>query len=176
MSTAQQPKINRNYGKERGFGDIIYNPKTKSVFANIDLGFFGRTTVTLLKRDDGGFDLMKSYVDRDGNDQIVCIGKTFPATRRDGSQVNDMTKGTLGLLRRYDEVLRKEITDNSDALYITTHKLKEPKPLGDSGLSKVGFISGQFGIEIAEVNNLGPRTSPQDEYPEDSIPDEEIPF
>jgi hypothetical protein len=175
MST-NQPKVNRNYGIERGFGDIIYNPKTRSVFANIDLGFFGRTTLTLIKRDDGGFDLMKNYTDRDGNEQVVCIGKTFPATRRDNTIVSDMTKGTLGLLRKYDDVLKKEITDNSDALYITTHKLKESKPLGDSGLSKVGFITGQFGIEIAEVNNLGPRSMPQNEYPEEAISDEEIPF
>jgi len=140
--------IKRTYGKERTFGDIIYNPTTKSVFCNIDLGFFGRTTLTLTKREDGAFDLMLPYTDKNGQGQVAMIGKTFVSKRKDGTIVDGVTKGTLGLFKRYDKELKKSITDNSDALFITTFKLKENQKLGDTDLLKVGYISGHFGIEV----------------------------
>lgn len=175
---ATQTKIKRNFGKERTFGDIIYNPQNKTVFASINLGFFGKTTVTLVKRqDDGAYDLMKAYTDRNGQEQVVCVGKTFPVRKRDGSLVEGLSQGTLGLLKRYVSSLEKEITDNSDALFITTHKLKEPKVLGDSGLMKVGYISGKFGIEddIASNNGAEEPSEPEEtiEYDDDN---EVIPF
>jgi len=149
MATTNPNTIKRTYGQERTLGDIIYNPKTKSIFCSISLGFFGKTTITLIKRtDDGAYDLMKGYTDKQGNEQVICIGKTFPAKDKNQKIVEGITQGTLGLLKRYDEELKKEITDNSDALFITTHKLKEPKTLGESGFIKVGYLKGKFGIEI----------------------------
>ena len=162
--------IKRTYGKERNFGDVIYNPQTKSVFCNIELGFFGRTTLTLIKREDGGFDLMKPYVDKQGQDQVAMIGKTFPAKRKDGTIILDVTKGTLGLFNRYDKESKKNLTDNSDALFITTFKLKEAQKLGDTGLLKVGYISGQFGIEVASEQNNNTQEQTQEYIETDDIP------
>ncbi|MFW2553669.1 hypothetical protein [Aliarcobacter butzleri] len=173
MATAN--KIKRTYGKERTFGDVIYNPQTKSVFCNIELGFFGRTTLTLVKREKegifDGFDLMKSFIKED-QEQIVCVGKTFAARNEDGSIIEGITKGTFGLSKKYDKELTKNITDNSDALFITTHKLKEKKTLGDSGLLKIGYLSGQFGIEFSE--NKGTNNSQY--ISDEEIDEDEIPF
>lgn len=169
--------VKRTYGKERTLGDIIYNPATKSVFCSINLGFFGKTTVTLVRRQDEGFDLMKSYKDRQDQDQVVCVGKTFPAKRQDGTIIDDVTKGTLGLLKRYDAEKQKEVTDNSDALFITTHKLKEKKSIGQTGMLKIGYLTGVFGIEIAETSNT---SNVQQNNPEETseieISEDEIPF
>ena len=164
--------IKRTYGKERNFGDVIFNPQTKSVFCNIELGFFGRTTLTLFKREDGGFDLMKPYVDKQGQEQVAMIGKTFVAKKKDGSVIDGITKGTLGLLKKYDKEINKSITDNSDALFITTHKLKESKVMGDSGLTKVGFVTGVFGIEVSASEQNNTQEQNQNEY----IDTDDIPF
>ena len=170
---ANNTNIKRVYGVERTFGDVIYNPSTKSVFCSIDLGFFGRTNLTLAKREDGAFDLMKPYMDKNGQEQVVIIGKTFPAKRKDGTVVDGVTKGTLGLFKRYDKETKKNITDNSDALFITTFKLKEPQQLGDTGLLKVGYISGKFGIEIDESDNTQNSEVP---VVYENINEEDIPF
>ncbi len=175
MTTA--PIIKRTYGNERNFGDVLYNPQTKSVFCNIELGFFGRTTLTLSKREDGGFDLLKNYKDKNGQEQVITLGKTFPAKRKDGTIVEGVTKGTLGLLKRFDKELGKNITDNSDALFITTHKLKENQKLGESNFVKIGFISGQFGIENQEQsNNAETQVNIQNDIDMDDIPEDQIPF
>jgi hypothetical protein len=175
MSTTNNtPKTVRTYGNERTFGDILYSPKTQSVFCNIELGFFGRTTVTLQKRDDDTYDLLKSYIDKQGQEQVIKLGQTFPVTKADGTPVEGMTKATLGLFKRYDKVIGKEVTDNSDALFITTHKLKEPKPLGNSGLMKVGFITGQFGIEVSSETAANPIPVVHEEIAD--IPADKIPF
>ena len=167
----------RTYGTEHTFGDIIYNPSTKSVFCSMNWGFFGKTTVTLIKRiEDGCYDLMKSYKDRNGQEQIICVGKTFPVKKKDGSIVEGLTQGTLGLLKRYDAEIKKEVTGSSDALFITTHKLKETKSLSDSGFIKVGYISGKFGIEsIASSNgNTAEDYAPESQTYDDD--NEVIPF
>jgi len=175
---ATNNKIKRTYGKERALGDIIYNPATKSVFCSMNLGFFGKKNITLIKRsDDGAYDLAVTYT-KNGEEQIAIVGKTFPSKRRDGAIVQGLTQGTLGLLKRYDSEKKKEVTDNSDALFITTHKLKESKPLGESGLLKVGFITGKFGIEddIASNNGVVSDSEPEEpsvEYDDDG---EKIPF
>jgi len=172
-----QQKIKRSYGKERIFADIIYNPATKSVFCSLNLGFFGKKNITLIKRADGAYDLAVTYT-KNGEEQIAIIGKTFPVKKQSGAIVEGLTQGTLGLLKRYDSKLQKEITDSSDALFITTHKLRENKPLGESGLLKVGYISGRFGIEddIASNNGVVSEQEPEQsgvEYDDDG---EEIPF
>lgn len=162
--------IKRLYGKERSFGDIIYNPHTKSVFCNIDLGFFGRTTLTLIKREDGAFDLMKPYMDKNGQEQVIMIGKTFPVKRKDGTIVESLTNGTLGLFKKYDKESKKNLIDNSDALFITTFKLKENQKLGDTGLLKVGYISGRFGIEENNEDTYNTDTPAVYEIDNDEIP------
>lgn len=172
-------KIKRSYGKERTLGDIIYNPQTKSVFCSINLGFFGKKNITLIKRaDDGAYDLVVAYA-KNGEEHIATIGKTFPVKDRNGAVVDGLTQGTLGLLKRYDSEKRKEIIDSSDALFITTHKLKEKKVLGDSGLLKVGYISGRFGIEddIASNNSASSQEENyQNDEPQYDDDGDEIPF
>jgi hypothetical protein len=140
--------IRRAYGAERNIGDILYNPDSKAVFARIDLGAFSLSLSLTLREDKKTYDLYKSYMAKDGNFQLVKLGQTFPATRRDGSEVEGVSKATLGLYREYDKELKKELTRSNDALYITIIKLKEPKTLGESGLKKVGYITGVFGIEL----------------------------
>jgi hypothetical protein len=162
----------RVYGNERTLGDIIYNPTTKSVFMSIELGFFGRTTLTLVKREDGAYDLMKPYVDKNGTDQVVMIGKTFVAKKKDGTIIDGLTKGTLALLKKYNKEQNKMLNDNSDALFITTHKLKENKPMGESGLIKVGFVTGVFGIEVSASEQNNTQEQNQNEY----IETDDIPF
>ena len=62
------------------------------------------------------------------------------------------------------------LNDNSDALFITTHKLKENQKLGESGLIKIGFVTGVFGLEIASEQN-STNQEQQSEYIEtDDIP------
>lgn len=169
--------IKRSYGKERTLGDIIYNPQTKSVFCTINLGFFGKKTITLIKRaDDNAYDLAVTYT-RNGEEQIAIIGKTFPV-KKNGSVIEGLTQGTLGLLKRYDSEKSKEITDSSDALFITTHKLKEPKTFGDKGFKKVGYITGKFGIEddIASNNGSSSYNNNEPEVQEYDDDNEPIPF
>lgn len=51
-------------------------------------------------------------------------------------------------------------------------QIKEAQKLGDTGLLKVGYISGQFGIEID-----GEQTQKSDNsYTYEDMTDEEIPF
>lgn len=166
----------RIYGKERTLGDIIYNPTTKVVFTSINLGFFGKKNITLVKQNDGGFDLM---VSKFNSEELVKIGKTFPAKKQDGTLIDGITKGTLGLLKRYDSELKKEVTDNSDALFISTHKLKETKALGDSGMLKIGFVKGVFGLELDNSENEKDNKQLQNNTKNlsiDDIDENEIPF
>lgn len=89
--------IKRTYGKERTLGDIIYNPNTKSVFCNINIGFFGSKTITLIKRaEDGCYDLM---VSKYNSEETVKIGQTFPVKDKSGNIIEGITKSTLGLLK-----------------------------------------------------------------------------
>lgn len=167
----------RIYGKERTLGDIIYNPATKVVFTSINLGFFGKKSITLVKQNDGGFDLM---ISKYNSEELVKIGKTFPAKKQDGALIDGVTKGTLGLLKRYDSELRKEVTDNSDALFISTHRLKENKPLGDSGMLKIGFLKGVFGLELDESGDENDNEQSQNNTTQnlsiDDIDEKDIPF
>jgi len=137
--------IKRVYGKERTLADIVYNPKTKTVFAKLNMGFFGSKTVNFSLREDGCYDIL---VSKYNSEETVKIGQTFPVYNQDKQAIEGLTKATLGLLKRYDAVKQKEITDSSDALFITTHKLKEPKEFGTQGFKKVGYVTGVFGIEI----------------------------
>jgi hypothetical protein len=186
--------VRRAYGKERIFGDILFNPETKSVFSRIDLGAFSLNLSLALRSDKKTYDLYKSYTARDGSLQLVKLGQTFPVTRRDGSEVENVSKATLGLFREYDKELKKELTRSNDALFITVIKLKDPKVLGESGLKKVGLIAGVFGIELADENekakakshggadNNGEQPIDNADYYADEQPaqqpadDEEIPF
>lgn len=161
----------RTYGKDRTLGDIIYNPNTKSVFCNIQLGFFSKT-ITLSKREDGCYDLL---ISKYNSEETIKIGQTFPIKSDDGSTIEGLTKCTLGLLTTYDKDKQKNVTKSEDALFITTHKLKEPKSFGNKGFKKVGYITGKFGIEddIASNNTNVNTENSEPEYDEDG---DEIPF
>jgi len=167
-------KFDRLYGMERGLGDIIYNPATKVVLGTINGGFFGRVTLTIKKDSDGGYLLLKPYKDRDGQEQVVTVGKTFPIKDRSGSIVEGLSKGTLGLLKQYSQELKKEVTLSNDCLVITTHKLKEVKPLGESGWQKIGYITGQFAIE--KTDNQQQESEETDGYDASYMAGDEIPF
>lgn len=168
----------RSYGKERNLGDIIYNPQNRSVFCNINLGFFGQKTITLHKREDGCYDLM---VSKYNSEETIKIGQTFPKKDNDGKVIEGITQATFGLLTKYDGDKEKNVTDSSDALFIATHKLKEPKLIGDKGFKKVGYITGRFGIEYDIASNSDsssenvqePENESIQEYDEDG---EKIPF
>ena len=86
----------------------------------------------------------------------------------------------MGLLKRYDSELRKEVTDNSDALFISTHRLKENKPLGDSGMLKIGFLKGVFGLELNESGDENDNEQSQNNTTQnlsiDDIDEKDIPF
>ncbi len=142
---------NRNYGKERVLGDIIYNPNTKSVFTSLNLGFLGKQNFTLKKNQEGGYGLLKSYKDKQGNNQEITLGKFFPIKNQKGEIVEGLTKGTFGLFSQFDKQENKTMTKNNDCLILVTHKLQEPKELNNSGFKKVGWITGQFAIENEEV-------------------------
>lgn len=161
----------RTYGIERYLGDIMYDPKTKVVFARIGLGKLFQTTITLTKNGDGGYDITKPIKNREGQEVVLKLGKTFPAKRKDGSILEGMTKGSFGLVTTYDKELGKEISTNEDAIFFTTHKLKETKQVGS--IMKIGFITGQFGIEIQEEVK---GDAYEHEAPATEIPDDEIPF
>lgn len=62
---------------------------------------------------------------------------------------------------------RKHSQKNNDGLQITTHRLKEPKPLGDGNFLKVGWITGRFAIE--KMENATEASTME-------ITDEDIPF
>lgn len=166
--------IKRHYGQERTLGDIMFNPTTKTVFCSLKLGFFGSKTITLMKRADGCYDLLTTKYN---SDETIKIGQTYPVKKQDGTVIEGLTQTTLGLLTTYNEEKKKELTDTTDALFITTHKLKEPKTVGNKGFKKIGYITGKFGIEIAE-NSQQPNNQHQapQQPPANEADDEEIPF
>lgn len=167
-------KIKRTFGKERNLGDIIHNPKTNSVFCSINLGFFGKKTINFVKRkEDGCYNIM---VSKYNSEETIKVGQTFPVKRQDKTIVEGLTQTTLGLFSTYDNVKKKELTNSSDALFLTTHRLREPEPFGDKGFRKVGYVTGRFGIEDDIASNNGSTTqasSLQDDLDDD---EQEIPF
>ncbi len=165
-------QVKRSYGIERTLGDILLNKENNSVFATLDFGFFGQVTVGLIKdKEHGGYTISKSYKTRDGQMASFNLGKTFPAKDKSGNIVEGITQGLFGLLREYDSATQKTLTKNNDGLQLTTHRLKEPKQLGDTNFHKVGWITGRFAIEKMADNAEAPV-----ETPTLDITDEDIPF
>lgn len=165
-------QITRNYGQERALGDILLNKENNSVFASLDFGFFGQVTVNLAKdKEHGGYTISKSYKTKDGQLSSFNLGKTFPVKDKNGNVVEGITQGLFGLLREYDSATQKTLTKNNDGLQITTHRLKEPKQLGDGNFMKVGWITGRFAVEKTANNAAEPA-----EAPTLDISDEDIPF
>lgn len=142
--------IQRTYGKTNTLGDVLYNKSTKTFFTTIKFGVFGQLTLTLVKNEGGTYNLIKPYTDKKGESQIVQLGKTFKVKNKDGKEVEGITQGTLGLSTAYDKELKKEISVNNNALYIKTHKLKEAKDIEGTDYQKVGWITGQIGVEIED--------------------------
>jgi len=171
-------KVNRKYGKERAMGDIFYNQNDKSVFIILNAGFLGQTTLTLQKQQDGTFDVLKPYMDKLGQTQVARLGKLFPAKDKAGQTVEGITKGTFGLFREYDKETKKSLTSSRDCLILTTHRLQANVPVGDNGLLKIGYVTGQYAIETDEYPQASQQSAaPQEEYPQNYEEDgEEIPF
>ena len=138
--------IQRNYSKKTTIGDILFNKTTGSVYFYIKMGFMGQVKVDLVKNEGGTYDILKPYVDNQGVQKSVKLGKTFPVLTKEKTVVEGLTKGTLGLSTTFNKELKREVTTTENALYFTTHKLKEPKVINDT-LIKVGFVTGLFGTE-----------------------------
>jgi len=145
-------KIERFYGKERNIGDVLYNANTKAVIANIDGGFFGKMTLTLKKEQDNTFTFLKPYIDKNGIQQVVKIGKLFPVKKKNGDIVEGLHKGIFGLNKEYDRTIEKEIIVANDCLIVTIHKLKVAKLLSNNWM-KIGWITGLYAIEKNIENN-----------------------
>lgn len=139
-------KIKRAYGKRKNIGDIIHNTETGITFCRIQSGFFGYHTINLVKQADGSFLIEKQYF-QDGEYKTVKIGKTFPAKDKSGKDVDGITQAVLGLGNVWDKELEKNIADTTDGLFITTHLLKKEEKINET-LTKIGWVDGQFGIEI----------------------------
>lgn len=139
-------KIKRAYGKKQNVGSILENTDTGELFCRIQAGFFGYHTLRLIKQSDGTFSLEKQYF-VENEMKTVKIGKTFPARDKDSNPVEGITQATLGLNTIYDKETKKNLTGSNDALFITTHLLKSPEKISDT-ITKIGWIDGQFGIEI----------------------------
>lgn len=163
-------KISRAYGKEQTFGDIIYNKENKTVFTVFEFGFAGRVLVNLVQNSEGTYDLIKPYIDKNGQPQTVKLGRTFKAERRDGSVVEGLTNTALGLSTVYDKELEKNITSTNNGIWITTHKLREMQPTSNPNIVRVGYITGRFGIEIedSEEGSITPTTEQLEETIEKS--------
>lgn len=151
-------KIIRAYGKEFTIGDIMYNKKEDTVYFILNGGSFGIHKIILVKNDQGTYDMMKSYMGKDGQPAIVKLGKTFPVTRKDGSTAEGLTQGTFALGVKWDKESSREISDNRNALYFTTHKLRDNETVNDN-MIKVGWVTGQFGIEIEAASASGSGSS-----------------
>lgn len=168
--------IKRTYGKQRNLGDIIFNPQTKTVFCSINLGVFEKKFTLVKRAEDGCYDLMTSKYN---SEETIKVGQTFPVKDKNGKIVEGLTKGTLALLKKYDNEKKKSVSDSSDALYITTHKLKELVAFGDTGFKKVGYVTGQIGIEDDIASNNGASSQEenyQNDEPQYDDDGDEIPF
>ena len=175
---AQATKTIRSYGKEFTVGDILYSPQTKKVFFYINSGFMGKKRIDLVKNSEGTYDMLGSYV-KDGQTMFYKMGKTFEVKNNQQIVMEHLTKGTLGMGTKFDTTLEKDVVSTDNALYITTHKLKEPQILRDN-LTKLGWVTGQYGIEIeakvehpqsqAEKPSITPEVSEETVQDEDEIP------
>ena len=139
-------KVKRVYGKRKTVGNILENIETGELFCRIQAGFFGYHTLRMIKQADGTFSLEKQYF-VENEMKTVKIGKTFPARDKDSNPIEGITQASIGLNTIYDKESKKNITGNNDALFITTHLLKTPEKISDT-IRKIGWIDGQFGIEV----------------------------
>lgn len=183
---ANNKKVERVFGLERGLGDIIYDKTTKEVYVWFNLGFFGSHKILLVLNQEGTYDLVKTY---QKGDEVgtVKLGKTFQATDANNKPVEGITQTTLGLATLYDNINKRNVTGTNDALFITTHKLKERKNINEN-LVKIGYIKGRYGIEVEAKNTTEEKTVPQTEQktqnqqpveqnnPQIEIDEDEIPF
>ena len=140
-------KITRAYGKEFPIGDIMHDSRDNTVYFILKTGSLGIQKIILVKNEQGTYDMMKSYTGKDGQPGIVKLGKTFPVSKKDGTIVEGMTQGSFALGTRWDKESSREVSDNRNALYFTTHRLRTPEQVNEN-LTKYGWVSGQYGIEI----------------------------
>lgn len=169
-------KVIRAYGKDFPIGDILFDKKENVVYFRINAGFFGLQKVILVQNNEGTYNMMKTYMGKDGQPGVVNIGKTFPVTNKQGETVEGITQGTLAMGVKYDKDLKKEISDNRNALYFTTHRLREQRTITDT-LVQVGYIRGRFGIEIDEQGGSQEEMPSEPKTPPTNAPgSDEVPF
>ena len=145
-SVETSTKVKRVYGKRKNVGNILENTETGELFCRIQAGFFGFHTLRMIKQEDGTFSLEKQYF-VENEMKTVKIGKTFPARDKESNPIEGITQAVIGLNTVYDKELKKNITGSNDALFITTQLLKVPEKVSDT-IKKIGWIVGEFGIEI----------------------------
>ena len=142
----------------------------------MNLGIFGRITFLFEKRNgEDTYDVFKSYKDQSGKNCSFKIGKTFPVKNRNGDVVEGLSECKLGLISFYDKDKEKNITSYEDGLLITTHKLKKPIVINDS-LTKVGWITGKFVIEMYSSSEEQDKKNEQADNSDIDIDEDEIPF
>ena len=163
--------VKRNYGLERNLGDIIYNKKDRTVFCKMSIGFFS-ATVGLVQRKDGCYDITKN-IGTKKEPNIVKIAQTFVVKNKKDVVVEGLTQTMLPLISGWNKNTKKIENSNADGLSITTHKLKESVSLKDGEFIKVGYITGNFAIEVTGDQNKSKTTNMP---PEVDIDDDEIPF
>jgi hypothetical protein len=164
------------YGKEVNVGDIIFNGKNKSVFTTLDFGFGGKTTLNLvINKEEGGYDLFKSYTDKDGQLKAFKAGRLFPAKNfKTGELIEGIAKGSFGLSSLYDKEKGKTVFNMDNGVVLTSHKLKSIVDLGN-GFKKVGYLTGQFFVSVEDTST--PAENPTVEAPAQVEGDDEpIPF
>lgn len=174
MSVETKKTIKRNYGIERNFGNILKSNKTGAYILALNFGVFGKLSLTMRKAEKGT-DLLKSYIDKSGNEQSVCIGKLFQATNKNGAIIEGIFKATLGMRSQYNKDTQKTNTMSDDAVFIVTHRLKAPEKTGNPDYEKVGYVTGRFGIEMVE-GSVMEQQSHQDDLPEYDDDGDQIPF
>lgn len=165
--------VKRTYGKEKNFGNIIKTSEGATIM-KLSFGALGQLDLTMRKAERG-IELLKSYTDKEGNEQSVCLGILFPAKDNNNNVIQGISKATLGLRREYNKELRKNVTHNDDAIFLTTHKLRTPKKM-DNGNVELGYITGVFGIEVAGASTQNVDSNSHDDMPQYDDDGEEIAF
>jgi len=145
----------KKYSSKINLGQIKQFASNESIIWELNAGFFGKKTYTLKPKEDGTYDIFIGVFHKDEDKfKDIKIGQTFPVKNREGEIVEGLTQTTLALTSSYDAELKKEVYDDTNALYITTHLLKEPKVISDK-VSQIGWVDGSFGITQAEETSEG---------------------
>jgi len=140
----------KHYSSKINLGQIKQFTSNESIIWELNAGFFGKKTYTLKPKDDGTYDISIGVFSKDINKfKDIKIAQTFHVKNKEGQIVEGLTQTTLALTSSYDAELKKEVYDDSNAIYITTHLLKNPKVISDK-VSQIGWVDGSIGITQVE--------------------------